>query len=231
MSGSSKAWIAVAFALGVLGFVAPTEAALVKVVVSGVYQQTNSGPVPAGLVLEPGVTPMETTFIYDTDAISETFPGFASGGDAIISMQTTIGDQTFRLERSTGSFGRVNIDQYGPTDEWQYLADMFGTGITEPNFIAVYMAYFLGSGAPYVPYVPADDAPFSPPVNPGSFFGQVLSFDPTPISYRDGIEGSILTVSATVVPIPAAVWLFASAFGGLAALGRRSAKEPPHAFR
>jgi hypothetical protein len=36
--------------------------------------------------------------------------------------------------------------------------------------------------------------------------------------------GSVLTAKASVVPVPAAVWLFASGLIGLAGIGRRKAK-------
>lgn len=222
------------FLLSALALLVVTEsasAALIRVVASGFYTATTrAAGVPPGLTLVPGVTPMETTFIYDTDALlPSSDPARFAAEDAIIEASVRLGTETFSLFRSSAE-GRIYLQNFGPGDEWDYRAEMFGPGLLgesappgEPVLIALYQFSFPNSGIPYFPYSPAIDDPLSPSTQGRGW--QLISFDPT-ISNPEGIEGSIQSLTATVVPVPAAAWLFASALGGLSWLHRRRQTPP-----
>jgi hypothetical protein len=210
------------FVLSALALLVITEsasAALIPVVASGFYTTTTrAAGVPPGLTLVPGVTPMETTFIYDTDALlPSSDPARFAAEDAIIEASVRLGTETFRLSRPSAE-ARIYLQNFGPGDEWDYRAEMFGAPILgEPVLIALYQFSFPNSGQPYFPYSPAIDDPLSPSTQGRGW--QLLSFDPT-ISNPEGVEGSIESLTATVVPVPAAAWLFASALAGLSRFRR-----------
>jgi hypothetical protein len=163
------------------------------------YNYTITGYVLVGDELDPNVYNLTGNFGLPNESITATGTFTADLG--------TSGNESGQVFFATGSGNTMTIDLNGT---FLYATDDsgYGTGIG-PSLT-------FSSGSLF-------DFDFQKPASP-AFNSSFLSFDDFDLMYGEWTSLN-LTVVPTVVPVPAAVWLFGSGLLGLVGIARARSRE------
>lgn len=210
---------------------APAYSATVTIIAEGVFSEYNN---PDGLLpfAEPAPDTIFTISVTYDDATPTSLLGFSETGiydDASSDISLIIGSDTFGIGASN-SILVINdaVNNTGDYVDTWIASTSTATPTGTPNMIVVEgFSLFLATVSDSVPVLPLSSGELVAPSWPSSWsFGEIrynisLQSQDGTVPKEELAWAYASITSITVVPIPAAVWLFGSALGLLGWMRRK----------